>query len=233
MNLIKLKLSFIRYQGLNRIKACIHRPIARCLNGLVGTLNIQGERRQLRALRTANHGERFNLDPVLARAHFIADQSLDILVIDMFLTVGQILHAIKRFLKRILAQFIAQLAQLIAKRRTPRMFTHNQRRLRNTNGSRRHNLVGLLVFQHPVLVNTAFMRKRIPADNRLVILHGERRHRRHQFGRTCEHRRFNARRIRQFIAARFDRHHNFFQSRIARAFAKPVDRAFNLTRTAF
>ena len=195
--------------------------------------NIQSERCELRALCAGNHGEAFDLDRIRARIHLVAYKRLDVFVVNMLFAIGQILHAVESFFKRVLAEFIAQLSELIAERRAARMFAHHERGLRYAHRGRRHDLVSLLVLQHAVLMDAAFMREGIPADNRLVILHREGRNTRHELRRTSQHRRVDASHIRQFIAARFDGHDDFFQSRITRAFTKTIDRAFDLTRAAF
>ena len=57
-----------------------------------------------------------------------------------------------------------------------RMFAHDQRCLLHADTFGRHDLVGLRILQHAVLMDAALMRKSIPANNGLVILHRERGH---------------------------------------------------------
>jgi hypothetical protein len=53
------------------------------------------------------------------------------------------------------------------------MLAHDERGLGHPDGLRLHDLVRLRVFQHPVLVDSGFMREGVPADDRLVVLHRE------------------------------------------------------------
>ena len=77
VHLIEFELRLVRNERLDRVKARINRTIARSLNGLVLTFDIECERCQLRTLRAADNGERLNLDPVLARTDFVADKKPD------------------------------------------------------------------------------------------------------------------------------------------------------------
>ena len=72
------------------------------------------------------------------------------------------------------------------------------------------------------------MREGVCADHRLVGLHGIAGNGGHQF--RCRHdlRGVDARFQAKQIVAYFQRHHNFFQAGIARAFAQTVDGAFHL-----
>ena len=98
--------------------------------------------------------------------------------------------------------------------------------------SRPHDLVGRGVLQHAVLMDAAFMRERIPADDRLVVLHRERRCDRYKFRGARQHRGVDLIPVRKLVVANVDRHHDFFQRGIAGAFADAVDGAFDLPRTA-
>ena len=111
------------------------------------------------------------------------------------------------------------------------MLAHHQRGRLHADIFGTHDLVGLGVFQHAVLVNPGFMGKRIGADNRLVELNRETRHRGDHFGGPQQRRGFNPGAIGQNVAAGADCHHDFFQRGISGALAKPVDGAFDLTRT--
>ena len=65
------------------------------------------------------------------------------------------------------------------------MLAHDQRGLRDADALRRHDLVGLRVLQHAVLVDAALMREGVPADDRLVVLHRERGRRRDELARRA------------------------------------------------
>ena len=85
------------------------------------------------------------------------------------------------------------------------------------------------MFQHAVLVDAAFVREGICAHNRLVRLHGIARNRGHQFGSRHDLRGIDTGFQAEQIMPHFQRHHDFFQAGIARAFAQTIDGAFDLT----
>ena len=62
-----------------------------------------------------------------------------------------------------------------------RMLAHHQRGLADADARRRHDLVGLRIFQHAVLMDAALMREGVAADDRLIVLHRRRTHRRDEF----------------------------------------------------
>ena len=72
------------------------------------------------------------------------------------------------------------------------------------------------------------MREGVLAHDRLVVLHREGRDGRDQLRGAGQHRRLDARLVGQHVAASADRHHDFFQRRIARPLAEAVDRALDL-----
>ena len=112
------------------------------------------------------------------------------------------------------------------------MLAHDERRLADADRLRRHDFIGFGILQNTVLVNAALVRKRVPADDRLVVLHREVRHGGDQPRRTRQHLAFDAGTMRQQIVTRADRHHDFFQRGVSGALSEPVDRAFDLPCTS-
>ena len=53
------------------------------------------------------------------------------------------------------------------------MLAHDQRGFLQADALRRHDLEGLGMLEHAVLMNAALMREGIPPDDRLVVLDGE------------------------------------------------------------
>ena len=131
--------------------------------------------------------QRHHLDAVLRGGDLLVDQRLDVLVVDVLLAVGQLLEAVEGVLERVLAQLVAQLLQLRAEGVAARVLAHHQRGLGHADRLRRHDLVGLGVLEHAVLVDAALVREGVPADDGLVVLHRERGGRRHQLGGAVEH----------------------------------------------
>ena len=93
-----------------------------------------------------------------------------------------------------------------------------------------HDLVGLDVLDHAVLVDAALVLEGVAADDRLVVLHGEVGHRRDQPRGPHQHLGIDAGRVGQHVAARLDRHDDLFERGVAGPLADAVDRAFDLAR---
>ena len=75
--------------------------------------------------------------------------------------------------QRVLAQLVAQPLELFAEGVAAGMLAHDERGLGHADALGGHDLVGLGILQHAVLVDAALMRERIAADDRLVVLHRE------------------------------------------------------------
>ncbi len=95
-----------------------------------------------------------------------------------------------------------------------------------------HDLVGPCIFQHAVLMNPRLVREGIAADDRLVGLHRFTGHVRQQLARLEQLWRLNGRVVRQTVLTHAQRHHQFFERRVAGTLADAVDRAFNLPHAA-
>ena len=80
-------------------------------------------------------------------------------------------------------------------------------------------------------MNAGLMSKGILADNGLVILHRESRHRRHQLGSPGQQFGVDASAVGKHVITGADGHHHLFQRCVACALAQAVDRAFDLPRT--
>ena len=77
-------------------------------------------------------------------------------------------------------------------------------------------------------MDAALVREGVPADDRLVVLHREGRHRGNEPRGACQHRGFDAGRERIGVAARLQRHHDLLERRVAGPLADAVDGAFDL-----
>src|SRR5207247_2046861 len=91
-------------------------------------------------------------------------------------------------------------------------------------------LVGRMMLEHSVLMNTRFVRKSVFTDDRLVPWNGHAGDLRHQTTRWKEACRMNTGMHSQHILAGLNCHHRFLERAIAGAFTDAVDRAFDLPR---
>ncbi len=230
VHLVEGELRLVRDQLHDGVEGGINRPVARRLHGLLGAGHIEGERCRLRADRTGDHREGEHLDAVLLRGDLLVDEGFEILVVDVLLAVGKRLEAVEGVFQRILAELVAHFLELGAEGVAARVLAHHQRGLGHADRSRGHDLVGLGMLEHAVLVDAALVREGIPADDGLVVLHGERRRCRHELGGAVEHAAVDAHLVGQHVAAGLDGHHDLFQRRVAGALADAVDGAFHLPR---
>ena len=97
---------------------------------------VERQRRLLRPLRAGDDGQRDDLVAVLGVRHVLVDQRLDVLVVDVLLLVGQRLEAVEGVLQRVVAEFVAQLLQLLAEGVAAGMLAHDQHALRARRRSR-------------------------------------------------------------------------------------------------
>ena len=232
MHLVEVEPRVVRHDRLDRIEDRIDHAVAGGRVRRRGALDIHLDSRRMRALRAGRDGERDEPVAVVGMHQLVVDQRGDVLVVDRALAVGEILEAAERVVQRVVAELVAQLPQLVAERRATRVLAHDKRGLGDAHCFGPHDLVGRLVLQHAVLMNAALMREGVAADDRLVELHRERRHRRHDLRRAVEHRRHDTGAIRQDVRARRNGHHHLFERRVARPLADAVDGAFDLPRAA-
>ena len=81
-------------------------------------------------------------------------------------------------------------------------------------------------------MDAALVGEGVAADDRLVVLHRKRRHRRHQLGGAGQHRVVDLASVGQGVGPGAQRHHHLFQSGVAGALAQAVHRAFDLPGAA-
>ena len=148
----------------------------------------------------------------------------------VFLLVGQALEALKGLVQFGLAQRIAQLVESRLERVAARVLAQHQPALRHADRLRPHDLVGLLVLEHAVLMDAGFVRKGVRADDGLVRLDDDAGVVADQLAGVHDLRRVNAGDEVEDRAARVQRHHDFFERGVARALADAVDRDFGLAR---
>ena len=126
-------------------------------------------------------------DRVVAADHFVVDQRDDVFVEDMLLLVGQILEALERFFERGVVEIVAERFQLVLEGVAAGKLAQHQRGVLHADIFGAHDLIGLDILQHAVLMDAAFMREGVLADDGLVVLHGKAGDVRHQLGGARQH----------------------------------------------
>ena len=158
----------------------------------------------------------------------LVDQCLDVLVVDVLLAVGERLESDESILELVAGELIAHLLQLVHEGVATGMLAHDQRGLLHSHALRPHDLVGLRMLEHAVLVDAGFVRERVAADDCLVVLHRERGRRRNQLRGAGEQRAVDVGPVRQHVVAHLHRHHDLFERGVAGALADTVDGALDL-----
>ena len=168
----------------------------------------------------------------LGLRHLVLDQRHDVLVEDVLLAVGEILEAAEGVLEGVVAELEAERDQLLAEGVAAGMLAHHQRGRLHPDVLGPHDLVGLGVLEHAVLVDAGLVGEGVLADDRLVVLDREGGDRRHQLRGAHQERRVDVGVEGQHVGAGPDRHHDLLERGVAGALAEAVDRALDLPRPA-
>ena len=163
--------------------------------------------------------------------NFLGNDRFDILIVNVFLFIGELFKAHKGAIHVFLAQIEAQVLQPFVEGVAPGVFAHYQAVAGDTNGLGRHDLVSLFVLEHPILVNARLMSERVIAHHRLVDRNRNTRDLRNQSGTRIELLAGDVRVEIEIVFTRPQRHYDLFQGGIAGAFADAVDRALDLPST--
>ena len=100
------------------------------------------------------------------------DQRLNITILDPLLAVAQILKALEKALELLIVrQHHPHRRQLDAEGVAARVFAEDQLISIEADRLGAHNLVGLPMLQHTILVNARLVGESIRADNRLIRRH--------------------------------------------------------------
>jgi len=150
----------------------VHRAVAGRRCGLLDAIDHQRQLRLLRAPRWPATTRRvLDLDTVRATGQGVIDEGDTVVVEHVLFLVGEVLEAAERSLRGVLAEVVAQRFQLLAERMAARMLA------RSPGWSpplpdvlRPHDLVGLGVLEHPVLVDAGLVGEGVLADDGLVEL---------------------------------------------------------------
>ena len=103
----------MRHDHLDGLEDRIHGAVTDSGLGAGLTIDFERDRRLLRAAGAGHDFQRHNLDPVRLGRDLLVDQCLDVLVEHQLLLVGQVLEAAEGVLEGVVAEFIAQLLQLV------------------------------------------------------------------------------------------------------------------------
>ena len=99
------------------------------------------------------------------------NQGKKIFVKHFLFAIRQIFEAHKDVIQLIVCQINAQIFELGAQRGAAGVFAHDQVGFAQSNIFRPHDLKGLGIFQHAILVNPALMGKGIFSDDGFIKLH--------------------------------------------------------------
>lgn len=146
--------------------------------------------------------------------------------------VGQVLEALEGLVQRVLAQLVAQGAQLFAESGATGVLAHHQVGAALPHILGLHDLVGAPILEHAVLMDAALVGEGVLADDRLVELNRKAGNRRNIAAGPGDVLGLDAGVVAQMVTANFQRHDDFFQRRIARPLADAVHGHLDLSSSA-
>src|SRR3989344_1848778 len=230
VDLVELELSVVGYRDPDGVENRVDDAILGVCK-TVDLFSVNHERDVCPRLFAGRIGcclEPVQLDTVVRSRYLLIDQGLDVFVVDLLLAGGQSFepdHDVGEF---VVANLIAQFPKLQTHRSTAGVFAHHERLRARAHALGRHDLLQSS-FDHAVLMDTGLMRERIAADDCLVVLHGERRHGRHELRGPRHHRTFDSRPESQHILPDTHCHDDGFERRVAGTFSDAVYRTLNLS----
>jgi hypothetical protein len=231
VDLIDLQLRLVVEQHVHRVEGGIHRAIAGGVGGFFHPVDHQSQFRFARAFGAADHAQAFDLNVVVfLHRGLIGHQRHQILVVDLFLAVGQSLEAHEDVVQLVVGQLVSQLFQLGPQRGTARVFAHGDVLGVQANIGGAHDFKRLDVLQHAILMDAGFMQEGVLADDGLVELHRKAGNGGHTARQVHDLGGVDLGAVGHDVVADLHGHHDLFQRGVARAFAQPVDRAFDLAR---
>src|SRR5512133_1843068 len=104
------------------------------------------------------------------RALAVDDERLDVRVVDVLLLVGEDLEVAEDLVDRGLVQHVAEGDEAVLQRVAAGVLAEDELALREAALLGPHDLVGLAVGEHAVLVDARLVREGVLADDRLVAL---------------------------------------------------------------
>jgi len=145
--------------------------------------------------------------------------------------VCEVLEADKGVLEGILADIaIAQLFELVAERRPARVLAEHEVGLLPAHALRRHDLVGLGVLEHAILMDAGLVSEGVGANDGLVRLHREACDRLQHLRGPDQLGAVDPGPVRQPVAPHLQRHGDFFERGVTGPLTDAVDGTFDLPR---
>ena len=152
----------------------------------------------------------------------------EVLVVDLLLPVGEILERLERPIELRTGQREAELLEPRREGGPPGVLAQDELVRRAADVLGPHDLVGELLLQDPVLMDSGLVGERVLADDGLVRLHVHARDVGEQ-ARCLEDLLGPDTRVDpEVVLPRPERHHDLLEGRVARPLADPVDRALHL-----
>ena len=217
--------------GINGFVGRIHRTSAH--RGMGDDLAIgaaQADSGGGHAHRAAGNLQSFKEIHIARLIELIGDQGFEIRIGDGLFAVGQFLETRKGLIEFDFIERVSHFGQACAQGMTPGMFAQHQRGLIDAHIFRAHDLIGGLMFQHPILMDARFVCEGICADNGLVRLDDNAGVIADEFADAADLFGVDSRFQTEDGMAGVQGHDHFFQRGIAGPFADAVDRYFGLTR---
>ena len=194
----------------------------------------QRQLRLARAFGAADHAQALDLQRVVLFAGAaVLHQGDQVVVVDFLLGIGQRLEPHEDIRQLVVGQFEPQVPQLGPQGGAARMLAHHQIGFGQADIGGAHDLERFGVLQHAVLMDAAFMREGVLADDGLVELHGKAGHGGNLAADVHDLGAVHAGAVGHDVIAHLQRHDHLFQGGIAGALAQTVDRAFDLPRPGF
>jgi len=161
------------HQLLDRLERCIDRTTPLRIAGPLRAIDGEHDARMRHLAGLRRHTQRDQLEVLLGRRdRFLRDQRLQVFVEDLALLVGEVLEAGKGGIERLFrVEFDTQLLKPRAEGIAPGQLAQGELVGGPADALGTHDLVGLAVLQHTVLVDAGLVRECIGADHRLVGLH--------------------------------------------------------------
>src|SRR4051812_32110310 len=162
-----------------------------------------------------------------------AHDRLQVHVVDFLAPVREVLELGERAIELLRVDLVPQVLEPLAQHVASAVLSEDQARRGEADVLGAHDLVGLGVLEHAVLVDSGLVGERVLAYYGLVALHDEPCRLRDDAARFDQLLGADGRVETEMVGAGAHRHHHFLERAVAGALADPVDGAFDLPRARF